>query len=83
MLCSMRTTIEIDDAQRAELLRLAAERGHKGFSELVREAIDRYLEQEANRRDRIQAALAVAGSLKGTPGAQLEQATRELREHWR
>jgi len=28
----VRTTVEIDDAQRAELLKLAAQRGEKGFS---------------------------------------------------
>lgn len=79
----MRTTIEIDDEQRARLLQLAAERGQKGFSELVREAIAQYLEQEATRRARIEAALAMRGALKGAGGEQLEQAARELREKWR
>jgi hypothetical protein len=39
----MRTTIELDDVHRAALLRLAAERGEKGFSRLVGEAVEAYL----------------------------------------
>lgn len=79
----MRTTIELDDGQRAELLRLAAERGQKGFSELVREAIARYLQQESDRRSRVEAALAARGALKGAAGEKLEHAAQELRDHWR
>jgi hypothetical protein len=45
-------TIELSDAQRARLLELAAERGAKGFSELVREAIDHCLAENAARRQR-------------------------------
>ena len=39
----MRTTIEITEEQRAELLKLAAIRGHNGFSQLVQEALNEYL----------------------------------------
>ncbi|MCH7921306.1 MAG: ribbon-helix-helix protein, CopG family [Planctomycetes bacterium] len=35
----MRTTIEMSDHLRAELLQLAAKRGLKGFSQIVEEAI--------------------------------------------
>ena len=33
----MRTTIEITEAQRGELLKIASGRGEKGFSSVVRE----------------------------------------------
>ena len=46
----MRTTVEITDAQRAELLKLAAQRGEKGFSAVIREALDLYLRQHRARR---------------------------------
>ena len=36
----MRTTIEITEVQRAELLTLSADRGEEGFSGVVREALD-------------------------------------------
>ncbi len=44
----MRTTIELTDDHRAKLLALAAKRRLRGFSSLVREALDRYLEEPPN-----------------------------------
>jgi metal-responsive CopG/Arc/MetJ family transcriptional regulator len=41
----MRTTIELSDEHRAKLMALAAERGVRGFSELVRDAIEHYLSE--------------------------------------
>jgi metal-responsive CopG/Arc/MetJ family transcriptional regulator len=41
----MRTTVEIPDELRAELLALAAKRGLRGYSEIVKEAIVIYLKQ--------------------------------------
>ena len=79
----MRTTIEITDAQRAKLLELAAERGTTGFSELVREAIDRYLADNAARRERVEAALAALGSLSREAADSLEESFRRARESWR
>ena len=38
----MRTTVEIKDEHRAQLLDLAARRGMKGFSELIEEALEMY-----------------------------------------
>src|SRR3972149_4767993 len=41
----MRTTVEITDEQRARLLELAARRGEKGFSKLVQEALERFIDE--------------------------------------
>ncbi len=79
----MRTTIELTDEQRAGLLALAARRGHKGFSGLVQEAIERYLDEELSRQDRIQRALALAGSLSAADADRLESAVRQVRSTWR
>ena len=38
----MRTTIEIDDAKLVKLKTMAAERGERGFSVLIDEALERY-----------------------------------------
>lgn len=81
--CDMRTTIEIRDDQRARLLEIAARRGEKGFSGLVQEAIDRFLEEE-DRRDRSVAhAIAALGSLDADATDRMREAARELRRHWR
>jgi predicted transcriptional regulator len=79
----MRTTIEITDAQRARLVELAALRGEKGFSALVREAIELYLDQEARRSDRVVAASAIRGTLSKRDADALEGRCRQLRGQWR
>ena len=79
----MRTTIELTDSQRARLLDLAARRGLKGFSNLVQEALDRYLEEQASRKDQVATALAVLGTLRSDEAEALETSVRRARRSWR
>lgn len=76
----MRTTIEIPDEQRARLLDIAARRSEKGFSGIVQEAIAQYLEREAGNAERIQAALATKGTIRGAAANQLEELTQAARQ---
>lgn len=75
----MRTTIEISDEQRARLLEIAARRGGRGYSRLVQEALDRYLAEEESRQGRIDAAMAVGGTLGGKAADALEASIHEIR----
>jgi metal-responsive CopG/Arc/MetJ family transcriptional regulator len=79
----VRTTIEITDEQRAELLRMAGERGEKGFSRIIQQAIEEYLRGRQAARERTKAALAVLGTLSEASAARLKENVRELRSHWR
>ena len=79
----MRTTIEIKGEHRARLLELAARRGEKGFSGLVAEALDLYLESQSARASAIESALALKGSLSESDAAGLLSRTREIRANWR
>ena len=79
----MRTTIEIPDAIRARLLEIAAQRGEKGFSRIVEEALVRYLEAEASRVNTIEAAIATLGSLSETDAEALRDDIHALRKTWR
>lgn len=79
----MRTTVELTNEQRARLLQIAAERGEKGFSRLVQEAVDRYLEEESSRRDRVRAAIAVLGTLDDEAADRMAAHARDLRGEWR
>lgn len=79
----MRTTIEIPDEQRARLLQLAAERGEKGFSKLVQEAPEKYLDELDGREKRIRDALSVLGKLDEASARQMEETVRKLRRSWR
>jgi metal-responsive CopG/Arc/MetJ family transcriptional regulator len=79
----MRTTIELTENQRAELLKIAAQRGMKGFSELVQEAVNSYLESQSSRQDLIAAALAMKGALKSKSADDFEERTQAIRRSWR
>ena len=79
----MRTTVEITDAQRAELLKIAAQRREKGFSSLIREALTLYLRQHRARREAVEKALALRGSLNEAEGDALERSVTQLRGKWR
>jgi predicted transcriptional regulator len=79
----MRTTIELRDDQRARLLEIAGREGRKGFSHLIQEAVDRFLEEEEGRAEEVAEALAMVGTLAPEDAAALRDRTRKLRESWR
>jgi len=80
---SMRTTIEMKPEHRARILELAANRGEKGFSTVVAEALELYLEAESGRTNAIQSALALKGSMRAAEAASLLTCTRKIRADWR
>ena len=80
---NMRTTIEVDAEHRAELLRPAARRGVKGFSQIVKEALNEYLLHQKKREQAIRSALSLQGCLSGKAAKQLRERTAGLRELWR
>jgi hypothetical protein len=79
----MRTTVEITDEQRARLLQIAASRSQKGFSGLVREAIDLLLERDAHRATEVERALGVLGSLSPKDADEMLCVAQESRSKWR
>lgn len=79
----MRTTVELTAEQRARLLELAAQRGMKGFSTIVQEAIDRYLDETAAREERTRAALEVLGTFDDESADALTSEMQRNRESWR
>ena len=83
MMIRMRTTVELDNAQRAELLKLAAQRGEKGFSSVIREALDLYLRQHRAKREVVAQALELEGSFSDDEADALEASVLHLREKWR
>lgn len=79
----MRTTIELKSEHRSALLALAARRGQKGFSAVLEEAIDLYLDSEADRERRRHTILSLAGSISQKDADELRKISRKLRESWR
>jgi Arc/MetJ-type ribon-helix-helix transcriptional regulator len=82
----MRTTIELTDDHRAKLLALAARRRLRGFSALIREALERYLEEPSNG-GRTQAGAKAARSARKIRArmteTEAEQMQRRINELWR
>lgn len=79
----MRTTVEIKPEHRAKLLELAARRGSKGFSEIVAEALETYLQTEADRAAQRKRAALLKGALSGREAAGLRRTAEALRKSWR
>lgn len=79
----MRTTIEMNPEHRARILELAASRGEQGFSAVVAEALDLYLEAQRGRANAIRGALALKGSMGAKEAAGLSAETRRIRTDWR
>ena len=78
----MRTTIEIKPDHRARVLKLAAQRGEKGFSAVVSEALERYFKAESAQVEAIGLALELKGCMSGKAAA-LSSKTRKIRSNWR
>jgi len=79
----MRTTVELSDSVRARLLELAARRGASGISDLVEEAVERYLENEEARGRRAELAKAAIGSLSEGEADELRASVHDLTKRWR
>lgn len=78
----MRTTIDLSPAHRAQLARLAAERGERGFSRFIAEALEAYLDRRTSDEGRDGPRL-LRGVLGGPEARDLEERVRMIREDWR
>ena len=79
----MRTTIEMKPQHRARILELAANRGEKGFSTVIAEALELYLAEQKDRAVAIKRALALKGSMNSGEAESLLAHTRRIRANWR
>ena len=79
----MRTTIELDDRVRQALIKRAAERGDKGYSKIINEALAEYLDvnsDELNRRS--MGIRRMKGAISDETARRLHESVREVREQW-
>lgn len=79
----MRTTIELKPEHRARLLELAARRGEKGFSSVIGEALDAYLDGLTESERLRRRAIRVLGTMPAAEAERLRRATAAMREFWR
>jgi hypothetical protein len=78
----MRTTVEISDRQRGILLSLAAQRGLRCYSEIVREALDQYIAGHTNTPEIKEKVLAMKGGWRQQETEETRLRLQELRERW-
>lgn len=77
----MRTTIELREDQHRALGALAQRRGQRGFSQLVQEALDAYLDDLG--ADEVQALLGLEGTLSDEDARRVGERIAEVRGSWR
>jgi predicted transcriptional regulator len=75
----MRTTIELSDPVYRRLKSAAVDRGIRGFSPIVEEALSEYFQSDARRQRWIDAITAAQGAWSGMDVAEWE---RERDEAW-
>lgn len=77
----MRTTIELSDGIYTRLRARAAERGMRGFSAIVEEALDRYLDP-SGRDDLVSALTEAEGAWSESDVKEWERARKETWASW-
>jgi hypothetical protein len=77
----MRTTVDLRNDQHAALAALASRRGLRGYSALVQEALDLYLEEHGE--DRLSETLAVRGILSEEEASEAERRIADAWTTWR
>lgn len=77
----MRTTVEITDEQHRALGAIAQRRGLRGFSQLVQEAVDAYL-QDVDA-DEVDLLLGLEGSLDEREAREVRDRIESTRAAWR
>lgn len=75
--------MEIPDDFRARLLEIAGRRGQKGFSGLITEALELYLDREQRNEAALSEAMALMGSISPAEALDLRGETEAIRAHWR
>lgn len=79
---AMRTTIELKEEHRALLHAIAARRGWRGYSKVVEEAIEFYLQHHAEAEEARRALLGRKGAWSAEEAERVRAAIRELHKRW-
>ena len=79
----MRTTIEISDRHRGILLSLAAQKGLRGYSGIIQEALDYYIEHQTRVAGAKRDILKMKGTWKAEEAKETRSRLIELRENWK
>ena len=79
----MRTTIELTDDRRSPLHSLAAQRGLRGYSKLIEEAVDLYFHEKTTSKSKVEHLLKMRGTWNKEDARNFKKKLREIRRHWK
>ena len=79
----MRTTIEISDQHRSILRSLAAQKGLRGYSGIIQQALDYYIANQVKASHMKKDVLNMKGSWKAEETEQAKCDLAELRKNWK
>jgi predicted DNA-binding protein len=79
---NMRTTIEISDHHRSILLSLAAKKGMRGYSGIIKEALNHYIECQVKSAAVKREILKMKGSWTSEETKKTKARLAEMRKNW-
>ena len=79
----MRTTIELSDEHRSLLHSLAAQKGLRGYSKVIQEAVDLYISEKTTGRNGMKRLLKMKGTWDKEETKKFRQALKEIRRNWK
>ena len=78
----MRTTIEIQDRYRSVLHSLAVKKGLRGYSGIIEDALDKYIDGLSRKGSLKDEILQMMGSWQEEEIAQVKEKIKEMRKNW-
>ncbi len=78
----MRTTIEISDNHRSALLSIAAQKGLRGYSKIIEDALENYIKEHGKNIGLKNNLLSMKGSWE-KEAAEIKANIKELRKNWK
>ncbi|MBN1906701.1 MAG: hypothetical protein JW927_16580 [Deltaproteobacteria bacterium] len=78
----IRTTIEISDNHRSSLLSIAAQKGLRGYSKIIEDALEHYIKEQGKNIELKNNILAMKGSWRNE-AEEIKANIKELRKNWK
>lgn len=79
---SMRATVELPDHLRAAVMAVAARKGYRGYSRVIVEALEFYLEEKEARESGLQDLLDLRGTWSRRDAADTRKRIDSARANW-
>ena len=79
----MRTTIELSNDHRSSLHAIAARRGLRGYSKLIHEAVELYIQKMAAKESNVKHLLKMRGTWNKQDAEKVKNILREIRRNWK